>query len=136
MIVLVVVTSLTVFGLSAEEFSEIVPDGGTYECFGYDGEKELFSVLGKKIYVSQNKIGSTVAEAAVYDSGNAPQKEEIIRLLKAVKLKEEAGDGYLITYCYTPKLAVRWSEGTIFNLQIIETPEKTIISNGIYPGSF
>ena len=48
----------------------------------------------------------------------------------------ETGEGYIITYYYTPKLKNRIEDGSAFNLVIVETDEKTVVANGIYPGSF
>lgn len=136
LIVLMLIAAVFICGLSDGGFFDKLPEGYEKEYYGEEGERRAFEVLGKIFYVSTEAKGKTSVEAAVYKGEFRPKKEEVAKIFRAAKIMTETGEGYIITYYYTPKLKNRIEDGSAFNLVVVETDEKTVVANGIYPGSF
>lgn len=130
------IATIFLLGLSDGSFFDKLPGGYEIECYGASGDRRVFDVMGKTVYVSSFASEEAITRAAVYKGENRPNKKEIAKIFRAAMIMTESGEGYVITYYYTPKLKNKIFEGSIFNLVVVETAEKTVVSNGIYPGSF
>lgn len=104
----------------------------------YFNEKEgtpVYSSDGRTVYATDAPQENSLCEAVTLPA--ATSVEDVLYRAGAVEVFTEAVGDTLITYAYTPKLgSFGLIRGRPVNLTIIATPEKTVISHGVYQGCF